>query len=334
VSLFEILLLGAALILVAAVGVSAWLMLGDLATALFSALSRVTPQRWPRQRVRDVWANVVLSDDVTEELRVLESILRDPRAYQRRWGRVPPRGLLLYGPPGTGKTLIARILAQGVGYRFLNVSTADVKDKFLGESERRMRELYRRAREVAPCIVFLDEIEALGAGRSRAADDPGGAGRAQNSLTSQLLQELDGFGRTSKLVFTVGATNHLELVDEALRSRLSYQVYIPLPDSAARERLFRLYTRPYAARLDMPLPALADASDGMSGRDIETVCAVAPMLAHASGKRAVGFEEWRRAFVRMGRALDPALCPVCSSQDAECPVCAGAVLGRARTQPK
>ena len=246
----------------------------------------------------NAWGWVVLPDETKEDLQIIQSILRDPRGYKKRWGQDPPLGMILHGPPGTGKTLIARTFARDSAYHFLNVSTADVKDKYSGESERRIRELYRSAREAAPCIVFFDEIEGLASQRSQ-GHDPGGAGRAQNSLTNQLLQEIDGLNRSKGKVFTVGATNHLELLDEALLSRLSYQVYVDLPDKKARCQLFCLYTHSYKARLNYPLAVLVEASDGMSGRDIETVCNVAAMLAHGKAKDCVGNEEFKRAFSRI-----------------------------------
>ena len=304
---------------------------GGVRAVLFFVIKR-TP-RFPKLRSfikkqHNAWDWVVLPNETKEELQIIQSILRDPRGYKKRWGQEPPLGMILHGPPGTGKTLIARTLARDSGYHFLNVSNADAKDKFLGESERRIRELYRSAREAAPCIIFFDEIEGLASQRSQGYD-PGGAGRAQNSLTNQLLQDIDGLSRSKGKVFTVGATNHLELLDDALLSRLSYQVYVGLPDTKARRQLFRLYTHPYKVRLNYPIAALVKASDGMSGRDIETVCNIAAMLAHGKAKDEVGFEEFKRAFARLGRTLPPFVeiareaCPACLGKDTNCPVCNG-----------
>ena len=189
---------------------------GGVGAVLSFALRRFPRFLWLRtlfQKRGNTWDGVVLPGDAKEELQIIQSILRDLKGYKRRWGQNPPLGLVLHGPPGTGKTLIARTLARDTGYHFLSVSAADVKDKFLGESERHIRDLYQSAREAGPCVVFFDEIEGLASQRSSQGYDPGGAGRSQNSLTNQLLQEIDGLSRNRGKVFTVGATNHLELLD-------------------------------------------------------------------------------------------------------------------------
>lgn len=197
--------------------------------------------RWQKQQKRRAgraWEWVVLPDAAKEELQTLQGILRNPRDYKRHWGQEPPLGMILYGPSGTGKTLITRTLAQASGYGFLAPSPAELKSMWMGEGERNIRALYEAARNAAPCIVFLDEIDAVASQRSAGGHDPGGAGRGENSVTNQLLQEIDGLKQGNRLVFTVGATNRLDILDNALKSRLSYQVYVGLPDEEARERLF------------------------------------------------------------------------------------------------
>lgn len=267
--------------------------------ALLRALLRRLP-KLPKRKKRNlnVWNSIILPSETKEELQIIQSILCRPKTYKKRWGQDPPRGMILHGPSGTGKTLIARSLAQDAGYYFFSASTADIKHKYVGESEQRIRDLYARAKEKAPCIIFLDEIEGIGAKRSATEGDSGGGGRAQNSLTNQLLQEIDGL-YSNKHIFTIGASNHLELVDTALLSRLSYRVYIGLPDAQARRELFNLYTYPYKKRLNYPLNELVTSSEGMSGRDIETICKVAAMLAHGRHKEVVSKEEFDRAFTRV-----------------------------------
>lgn len=262
--------------------------------------SRSPKLRIKRRKNKDAnWNNVIIPQDTKEELQIIQSILRNPKSYQKQWGQTPPKGMILHGPPGTGKTLIAKKLAQDAGYHFLNISTADVKDKHLGESEQRIKELYKRARDKAPCIIFLDEIDSIGSKRSGVSSDAGGAGRAQNSLTNQLLQEIDGM-HSNQTIFTIGATNHLRLIDDALLSRLSYQIYVGLPDARARRELFNLFTNPYKKRLNYSIDELVQTSQGMSGREIETVCKIAAMIAHGNNGIDVGEREFERAFKRLG----------------------------------
>ena len=274
-----------------------------LVKSIFRSLNRLGQkiQKIKRPKRLDpakAWDNVILPKETKEELQTIQAILRHPKSYQKRWGHLPPKGMILYGPSGTGKTLIAKRLAQDAGYHFLSISTADVKAKYLGESEQRLHDLYKSAKAKAPCIVFLDEIEGIGAQRSSASSDAGGAGRAQNSLTNQLLQEIDGM-ESSRYVFTIGASNHLELLDDALKSRLSYQIYMGLPDAQARHDLFGLYTQGYKTRLETSLNELVALSEGMSGRDIETLCTLAAMFAHGRNKNVVTEEDFQKAFKRL-----------------------------------
>nr|MDQ3398908.1 ATP-binding protein [Deinococcota bacterium] len=290
-------------------------------------------RRAQAQREKNAWNWVILPGGAKEELQVLQGILKNPKAYQKQWGQEPPLGMILYGPSGTGKTLIARTLAQASGYNFLAPSPAELKSLWLGESEKHIRELYHEARSSAPCIVFLDEVDAFAAQRSATGSDAGGALRVENSATNQLLQEIDGF-RRSKLVFTVAATNRLDILDRALTSRLSYQVYVGLPDTEAREKLFYLYSHPYHKRLKYSLTDLARASQGFSGRDIKTLCSLAAMTAHGKNKTEVTYEEFAVAFARLNRDLGPAggktnvrydkkRCPLCDGKRPDCPGCLG-----------
>ncbi len=248
---------------------------------------------------QNAWNAVVLPENAKRELMTLQRILEDPNGYKKRWGMEPPLGAILHGPPGTGKTMIARALAGSAGYTFLAPSPAELNSMWVGESEKAIRALYDQARASAPCVVFLDELDTLAAQRSGSGSDRGGAGRTFNNATNQLLQEIDGF-RGRGRVFTIGATNRLDILDAAITSRLGMHVHIGLPDTGALVNLFRLYTWPYHDRLDVSAEMLAYSATGMSGRDVQEVSKLAAMNAEGRGRERVGVQEFSEAFSRRG----------------------------------
>ncbi len=250
-----------------------------------------------QNRRQDVWSNVILPDASKRDLMTLQRILEDPKGYKRRWGMEPPLGAVLHGPPGTGKTLIARTLAQSAGYAFLAPSPAELSNKWVGDSEKAIHALYDEARASAPCVIFLDELDALASERSSSGSDSGGAVRAYNNATNQLLQEIDGFQSNSQ-IFTIGATNRLDILDAAITSRLGMHVHIGLPDTDALVRLFRIYTWPYRERLEVSAEILAYSASGMSGRDVQEISKLAAMSAEGKGRETVGVEEFSEAFSR------------------------------------
>lgn len=265
--------------------------------------------RWRRRNPQtksqaQAWHSVVLPDADKRELRTLQRILEDPQGYRQRWGVEPPLGAILHGPPGTGKTMIAHTLAQSVGYTFLAPSPAELSSKWVGDSEKAIQTLYSQARANAPCVVFLDELDALASQRSSSDSDSGGAVRTYNNATNQLLQEIDGFGGSAQ-VFTVGATNRLDILDPAITSRLGLHVLIGLPDTAALTELFRLYTWPYRERLEVSAEMLATSAAGMSGRDVEEISKLAAMNAEGKGQETVGVEAFSDAFARRGFSFPP-----------------------------
>ena len=174
-----------------------------------------------------------------------------------------PKGLLLYGPPGTGKTQIARTLANETGLKFLAATTADLKAGYIGQSGQRVKELFERAREAAPCLVFLDELDILTPVR-------GGGNDFTQEIVGQLLQEMDGVKAQPQAVFVIAATNRLDQLDSAILSRFPKKIEIPNPDAAARERLLHilLQSKPIAFELKPVCAELASCSEGMSGRDL------------------------------------------------------------------
>ncbi|HEY1777065.1 MAG TPA: tetratricopeptide repeat protein [Solirubrobacteraceae bacterium] len=206
--------------------------------------------------------------------------LRNPE-LTRLYGKSLGGGLLMYGPPGCGKTFIARALAGEMGARFLIVSLADVLDMYIGQSERNIREIFEVARRTAPCVVFLDEVDALGQKRSQLRNS------AARGTVNQLLSEMDGMGGSNEGVYVVGATNHPWDIDVALRrpGRFDRMLLVLPPDELAREAVFRYHLR------ERPIEAidarkLARMTNGYSGADLAYVCECAAERALTDSARA------------------------------------------------
>jgi transitional endoplasmic reticulum ATPase len=223
------------------------------------------------------WDDLVLPEDTRRRLMVLQKLVEDPaRARAMGIGRIP-RGAILFGPPRTGKTSIARVLAAQTSSSFFALSASELRSKWVGETERKIRDLFRQAREARPALVFIDEIDAIAARRGEAED---GAGLGHNSALNQMLVELDGF-QTTEGVLVIGATNRYDLLDPAITAggRLSEHIEIPVPDRDARVRLFQMYTKRMPLEPNLDLERLADLAEGLAGGDIESVCSAAGMNA-------------------------------------------------------
>ena len=222
--------------------------------------------------------------------------LREPGTLAP-FGITPPRGFLLAGPPGTGKTLLAKAVAGEANLPFLAVSASELQSKWVGESEKRVRELFRLAREYAPAVVFIDEIDAVG---QRRADD--GAGGFRNSLLNQLLASMDGFVDGSRPVFVLAATNHRELLDPALLRPGRFDEVIPinLPNAAAREDFFRLRLRSVSVQEPVDVRKLVSLTAGLSPAELDRVVREGAYSAAAVG-RATLTEDDLLAAVRLVR---------------------------------
>jgi SpoVK/Ycf46/Vps4 family AAA+-type ATPase len=214
------------------------------------------------------WDSLILAQHTLDTLKTVCDSLRHLEVLKAQ-GLEVPRGALLYGPPGTGKTQIARTLANESGLAFLAATTADVKAGYVGQSGQKVRELFERARGKAPCILFIDEVEAV-------APERGGSGSDQftNEIVTQLLQELDGVKKTDRHVFVLAATNLPERVDSAVRSRFEEEIEIPNPDEKQRAQLFGMFlSKQRAVDFDVAEVAaeLARQAGDVGGRDIRNI---------------------------------------------------------------
>lgn len=231
------------------------------------------------ERVR--WDDVVLPDDTRAQLMELVDVFVKPD-LARALGIQPPRGILLHGPPGTGKTTVARAMATEIHASFYEQPAADLLSKWPGESEKRVAELFARARANRPSIIFVDEIDGLL--RARVGD---GANRWGERVVSQFLRELDGLTAASG-VLLVGATNRPDVVDPALRERGLVPVEIGLPDAAGRLELLRHLLAATSVASDVDLRELALATEGMSGADLKRLRDLAGMKTLSRGSRGGG----------------------------------------------
>jgi len=245
----------------------------------FEALKEVEPSalREVAVEIPDVhWEDVGGLHAVKAELiEAIEWPLKYASLFQHAKAR-SPKGILLYGPPGTGKTLLAKAVATEAQANFISIKGPQVMSKWVGEAERGIREVFKKAKQAAPCIIFLDEIDALAPTRGSRGGDSGVTER----VISQLLTELDGIEELRGVV-VLAATNRLDLVDPALLrpGRFDSLIEIPLPDEAARLEIFKVHTRGKPLAEDIDLPSLAKATEGLAGAEIEALCRKATMLA-------------------------------------------------------
>jgi len=221
------------------------------------------------------WEDVGDLEQVKQELReAVEWPLKYPDVF-KRLGIRPPRGILLYGPPGTGKTLLAKAVATESEANFISVKGPEVLSKWVGESEKAIREIFRKARETAPCIVFFDELDAIAPRRGMHTD----AG-VTDRIVNQILTEMDGI-QILKGVVVIGATNRPDILDPALLrpGRFDRVMYVPPPDERGRYQIFQIHTREMPLDDDVDLRKLAEMTDGYTGADIEAVCREAALTA-------------------------------------------------------
>ncbi|MGO9006239.1 MAG: ATP-dependent zinc metalloprotease FtsH [Beijerinckiaceae bacterium] len=231
-------------------------------------------------------------DEAKEDLQEIVEFLRDPQKFQRLGGRIP-RGVLLVGPPGTGKTLLARAIAGEANVPFFTISGSDFVEMFVGVGASRVRDMFEQAKKNAPCIIFIDEIDAVG--RHRGAGLGGGNDEREQTL-NQLLVEMDGFDANEGIIL-IAATNRPDVLDPALLrpGRFDRQIVVPNPDVIGRERILKVHVRKVPLSPDVELKTVARGTPGFSGADLMNLVNEAALLAARRGKRIVTMVEFEDA---------------------------------------
>lgn len=237
-----------------------------------------------------------------QEVQEIVDFLKDPQKYTRLGGKIP-KGALLVGPPGTGKTLLAKAVAGEADVPFFSMSGSDFVEMFVGVGASRVRDLFRQAKEKAPCIIFIDEIDAVGRARGK-NPNMGGNDERENTL-NQLLTEMDGFGSNSGVII-LAATNRVDILDKALlrAGRFDREIYVDLPDLNERKEVFGVHLRPLKLDNTVDVDSLARQTPGFSGADIANVCNEAALIAARHSKNAVGKEDFLAAIDRIVGGLE------------------------------
>ena len=240
--------------------------------------------------------------EAKQEVEEIVEFLKEPQKYTDLGGKIP-KGALLVGPPGTGKTLLAKAVAGEANVPFFSLAGSDFVEMFVGVGASRVRDLFRQAKEKAPCIVFIDEIDAVGRARSKAAA-MGGNDERENTL-NQLLTEMDGFGSNSGIII-LAATNRVDVLDKALlrAGRFDRQIHVDLPDLNERKEVFGVHLRPIKIDETVDIDLLARQTPGFSGADIANVCNEAALIAARHGKKFVGKQDFLDAVDRIVGGLE------------------------------
>ncbi|MGB1028049.1 MAG: ATP-dependent zinc metalloprotease FtsH, partial [Rhodospirillaceae bacterium] len=231
-------------------------------------------------------------DEAKQELEEVVEFLRDPQKFQRLGGKIP-KGVLLVGPPGTGKTLLARAIAGEANVPFFTISGSDFVEMFVGVGASRVRDMFEQGKKNAPCIIFIDEIDAVG--RHRGAGLGGGNDEREQTL-NQLLVEMDGF-EANEGVILIAATNRPDVLDPALLrpGRFDRQVTVPNPDIMGREKILKVHMRKTPLGPDVDSRTIARGTPGFSGADLSNLVNEAALLAARKGKRVVTMAEFEDA---------------------------------------
>ena len=247
--------------------------------------------------VRVTFKDVAGQDEAKQEVQEIVKFLKSPKKYTDLGGKIP-KGVLLVGPPGTGKTLLAKAVAGEANVPFFSISGSDFVEMFVGVGASRVRDLFRQAKEKAPCIVFIDEIDAVGRARGR-NPSMGGNDERENTL-NQLLTEMDGFVPNSGII-VLAATNRADILDKALlrAGRFDRQIHVELPGLPERKQIFLVHMKPLKMDNTVDVDLLARQTPGFSGADIANVCNEAALIAARRDRPAVGKQEFLDAIDRI-----------------------------------
>ncbi len=272
-----------------------WMMRRMQGTSAFTftqSRARLVTKEYTKVTFKDV-AGI---EEVLEEVREIVDYLKDPGRFVRLGAKIP-KGILLVGPPGTGKTLLARAIAGEAGVPFFSISGSDFVEMFVGVGAARVRDMFQKAKANAPCIVFIDELDAVG--RKRGAGIGGGHDEREQTL-NQLLAEMDGFeGDTGVIV--LAATNRPDVLDPALLrpGRFDRKIVVPPPDLHGREAILRVHTRTKKVASEVDLAVLARRTPGFVGADLENLCNEAALLAARKNKPAIEMDDFEEALERV-----------------------------------
>ncbi len=267
-------------------------------------LGRNRVKIYDRKEMKTTFSDVAGLDEAVEELREIVDFLKHPKKYQRLGGRIP-KGVLLLGPPGCGKTLLARAVAGEANVPFFFMSGSEFVEMFVGLGAARVRELFQQAKEKAPALVFIDEIDTIGKGRAGAAGAGFGAHDEREQTLNQLLVEMDGFD-SQKGVIIMAATNRPDILDSALTrpGRFDRQVVVDRPDLRGREAILKVHARGVAMDPSVELRVLAARTPGFTGADLANIVNEAALLAARAEKNSVTMDELEEAIDRVTAGLE------------------------------
>jgi AFG3 family protein len=253
-------------------------------------------------KVKITFNDVAGLDEAKEEIKEIVDFLKVPKKFTELGGKIP-KGALLVGPPGTGKTLLAKAVAGEAGVPFFTLSGSDFVEMFVGVGAARVRDLFKQAKEKAPCIIFIDEIDAIGRSRGR-GQIPGANDERENTLNS-LLVEMDGFGTDSGVII-LAATNRPDVLDSALLrpGRFDRQISVDRPDVVGREAIFKVHLKPIKLSNDVDVRKLAAQTPGFAGAEIANVCNEAALIAARKDKKAVDMHDFQDAIDRVIGGLE------------------------------